>query len=128
MPNNPHTPFRLDDPYKDYTKHKLDNRMDPLIINWKGKIGYGDFISPVSYALNMADCNGTDVILRFHWPQEGPSKYKDADPETYQDIIDQTYNMLQKPTFFNVSIEHVYTTMIIMKWVNQIAPGFVATI
>ena len=62
MPNNPHTPFRLDDPYKDYTKHKLDNRMDPLIINWKGKIGYGDFISPVSYALNMADCNGTDSI------------------------------------------------------------------
>ena len=108
MPNNPYTPFRQDDPYKDYLKHKLDNRMDPLVINWKGKIGYGDFISPISYAMNMADCNGTDVILKFHWPQEGPSKFKEADPETYQDIIEQTYNILEKPTFFNVTIEHVY--------------------
>lgn len=108
MPNNPFTPFRLDDPYKDYKDKPLDERIDPLVINWKGKIGYGDFISPVSYAFNMADCNSTDVILRFHWKQEGPSKYKENDAETYQEIIEQTYNILEKPTFFNVTIEHVY--------------------
>jgi len=108
MPNNPYTPFRLDDPYKGYKRHKIETRMDPLVINWKGKIGYGDFISPISYAMNMADCNSTDVLLRFHWPQSGPSKFKETDKETYQDIIDQTYNILQKPVFFDVKIEHVY--------------------
>lgn len=112
MPNNPYTKFRLDDPYSGYKRHKLDMRTDPLVINWKGKIGYGDFISPISYAMNMADANSTDVVLRFHWPQSGPSKFKETDSETYQQIIEQTYNILQKPVFFDVQIEHVYDSKI----------------
>ncbi len=108
MPNNPFTKFRQDDPYKDYKAIKLDVRNDPLVINWKGKIGYGDFISPISYAMNVADTNSTDVILRFHWPQSGPSKFKENDSETYQDIISLTETLLQKPLFFDVTIEHVY--------------------
>ena len=45
--------------------------------NWKGKIGYGDIISPISYAYNMAEKNSTDVILKFHWKDSKPQKYKE---------------------------------------------------
>ena len=39
MPNNPDTPFRLDHPLQDYKEHSIRDNFDPLIINWKGKIG-----------------------------------------------------------------------------------------
>ena len=44
---NPPTKFRLDDPYKDYFVCPAPDS-NPLVIDWKGKIGYGDVIS-VSY-------------------------------------------------------------------------------
>ena len=108
MPNNPHTPFRLDHPLKDYTEHSIRDNFDPLVINWKGKIGYGDIISPISYAYNMAEKNSTDVILRFHWKDAEPQKYKDKDSETIQQWIEKTNNVITKPPFWDVKIEHVY--------------------
>ena len=89
MPNNPFTPFRLDGLLDGYKEYRAPTNVDPLIINWKGKIGYGDIISPISYAANMADKNRTDVILRFHWKQSQPEKYKPEDKETIQDWIEQ---------------------------------------
>jgi hypothetical protein len=109
MPNNPHTPLRIDDPLvPDYNEWSVQDNFNPLVINWKGKIGYGDIISPISYAFNMAEKNSTDVILRFHWPQKEPKKYKDTDTETIQQWVDMTFNILQKPQFYGVRIEHVY--------------------
>ena len=49
MPNNPHTEFRLDDPLKDSKDVSVRDNISPIVINWKGKIGYGDIISPISY-------------------------------------------------------------------------------
>lgn len=108
MPNNPFTPFRLDGLLDDYIEYRAPTNIDPLIINWKGKIGYGDIISPISYAANMADKNRTDVILRFHWKQSKPEKYKPEDKETIQEWIEQVYNYIQKPRFYELKIEHVY--------------------
>ena len=109
MPNNPHTPLRVDDPLvPDYNEYSIQDNFNPLVINWKGKIGYGDIISPISYAMNMAEKNSTDVILRFHWPQKEPLKYKDTDTETIQQWIDVTFNLLTKPVFYGLRIEHVY--------------------
>ena len=109
MPNNPHTPLRIDDPLvPDYNEWSVQDNFNPLVINWKGKIGYGDIISPISYAFNMAEKNSTDVILRFHWPQKEPKKYKETDTETIQQWVDMTFNTLQKPQFYGVRIEHVY--------------------
>jgi hypothetical protein len=109
MPNNPHTPLRVDDPLvPDYNEYSVQDNFSPLVINWKGKIGYGDIISPISYAMNMAEKNSTDVILRFHWPQKEPIKYKETDTETIQQWIDCTFNLLTKPVFYGLRIEHVY--------------------
>jgi len=109
MPNNPHTPLRVDDPLiPDYNEYSIQDNFNPLVINWKGKIGYGDIISPISYAMNMAEKNSTDVILRFHWPQKEPIKYKETDTETIQQWIDCTFNLLTKPVFYGLRIEHVY--------------------
>ena len=38
MPNNPDTPFRLDHPLQDYKEHSIRDTINPLVINWKGKI------------------------------------------------------------------------------------------
>jgi len=111
VPNNPHTPFRVDDPLvPDYNEHSIQDNLHPLVINWKGKIGYGDIISPISYAMNCAEKNSTDVILRFHWKQAEPTKYKEDDSETIQQWIDITFNFLKKPSFYGVRIEHVYNS------------------
>lgn len=51
-------------------------------IQWKGKVGYGDIVSPICYAHNLSYKLGTRVDLTFRW--DGDSQYKvDArDPET----------------------------------------------
>lgn len=123
MPNNPHTPFRLDDPLQDYKDYPAPTNIDPLVINWKGKIGYGDIISPISYAANMADKNRTDVVLRFHWAAEIPEKYKPQDKETIQDWIDFTYNFIKKPRFYTLTIEHVYGSKLPYNHDNYYCPG-----
>ena len=82
MPNNPHTDFRLDDLHMGSKDVSVRDTINPLVINWKGKIGYGDIISPISYAYNIAEKNSTDVILRFHWKDSEPLKYKERDTET----------------------------------------------
>ena len=35
-------------------------------IDWKGKIGYGDIVSPICYAHNVAQKNTCDVDLNFY--------------------------------------------------------------
>ena len=82
-------------------------KTDPFVINWKGKIGYGDIISPISYVLNLADKNSTNAILRFHWPYNSPQKYKPEDTETLQDRIDITWNYINSS---KVTIEHIYNS------------------
>ena len=79
MPNNPHTEFRLDDPLGDSKDISVRDNINPIVINWKGKIGYGDIISPISYAYNIAEKNSTNVVLRFHWKDSEPVKYKEPD-------------------------------------------------
>ena len=36
-------------------------------IDWKGKIGYGDIVSPICYAHNVAQKNTCDVDLNFYF-------------------------------------------------------------
>lgn len=54
-------------------------------IEWKGKIGYGDIISPLCYAHVVAQKNCDDVKLTIHWTHSRGEKYKDSDPETLED-------------------------------------------
>ena len=113
MPNNPHTPFRQDTLLQGMEDISVRDNINPLVINWKGKIGYGDIISPISYAYNIAEKNSTDVILRFHWKDPEPKKFKETDTETIQQWIDITNNNTTKPAFWDVKIEHVYDLSLI---------------
>ena len=53
-----------------------------LRIEWKGRIGYGDIISPICYAHVMAQKNHCDVELLFHWSEKKGQKYKPEDAES----------------------------------------------
>jgi hypothetical protein len=108
MAQNPTTDFRLDDPYVDYkTVHVHDS---PVVIDWKGKIGYGDIISPICYAFNLAEKNQVDVVLNFHWADASPTKYKEKDKETIQEWVDFIANHTQPVEFFDVQVNHVYSS------------------
>lgn len=106
MPENPSIKVRVDDPYKEYLSVPLEE--NPLVIDWKGKIGYGDIISPISYAYNVAEKNGTDVVLNFHWEAEEPTKYKEQDTETIIDWCDYIVNNTVKPVFWDVKVNHIF--------------------
>ena len=108
MPKNPNTEFRLDDAYKDYAEVPIHD--SPLVINWKGKIGYGDIISPICYAFNLAEKNKVDVVLNFHWKQDGPVKYKEEDSETIQDWVEYIANYTEPVEMFDVKINHIYNS------------------
>jgi len=108
MPENPKIKVRVDDPYKEYEKIPLQET--PLVIDWKGKIGYGDIISPICYAFNMAEKNATDVVLNFHWETEGPVKYKEQDSETIIDWCNYIVNHTMKPIFWDVKVNHIWNS------------------
>jgi|TARA_B110000908_G_scaffold107842_1_gene126673 hypothetical protein len=104
---NPPTKFRQDDPYKDYYVVPAPHS-NPLVIDWKGKIGYGDVISPICYAMNMAEKNQCDVVLNFHWASKSPQKYKPEDEETIQDFADYIANNTKPVEMFEFTMNHVY--------------------
>ena len=76
-----------------------------LTINWKGKIGYGDIISPICYAHNVAYKLHTKVKLVFHWNHGSSFKVNEADPETLMQRADYIYG---KCVGSNVEMIHRY--------------------
>lgn len=53
-----------------------------LDIQWKGKIGYGDIVSPICYAHNVSYKLKTKVSLTFRWHHGFDEKVHRSDPET----------------------------------------------
>lgn len=51
-------------------------------IQWKGKIGYGDIVSPICYAHNVSYKLKTPVHLTFRWSTKPGDKIHPSDPET----------------------------------------------
>lgn len=52
-----------------------------LDIQWKGKIGYGDIVSPICYAHNVSHKLNTIVRLTFRWSSDAEQKIHPKDPE-----------------------------------------------
>lgn len=50
-------------------------------IQWKGKIGYGDIVSPICYAHNLSNKLQVPVNLTFRWKREYTHKIHSRDPE-----------------------------------------------
>lgn len=57
-------------------------------IRWKGKIGYGDIVSPICYAHNVSHKLNTDVVVQFQWPHGPEQKIEQSDPETLWERAD----------------------------------------
>lgn len=51
-------------------------------IQWKGKIGYGDIVSPLCYAHNISNQLKQPVVLTFRWDHGASKKISERDPET----------------------------------------------
>ena len=79
-----------------------------LKINWKGKIGYGDVISPICYAHAMAQKNCCDVELIFHWPNKKGEKYKMEDAESLDARTKHLASIAKPVDYHQVKINHKF--------------------
>ena len=92
--------------------------MKLLRIDWKGKIGYGDVVSPICYAHAMAQKNCCDVELIFHWPHKKGTKYKDSDPETLDYRARQLAQIAKPINYHQVKINHKYNSKLTYNHTN----------
>ena len=79
-------------------------------IDWKGKIGYGDIVSPICYAHSMAQKNCCDVELIFHWPHKKGKKYKPEDPESLDQRAKHLAKIVSPVNYHQVKINHKYNS------------------
>lgn len=77
-------------------------------VDWKGKIGWGDILSPISYThhLSGALC-GEQVNLTFYWPHGREWLYNPADPEPLWKQADFFFDQALKHGT-NVVLEHIF--------------------
>lgn len=69
-----------------------------MIIEWRGKIGYGDAVSPLCYAQNKSEILGETVYLNFHWEQSRCDESERIDA------------LLKRIDFPGVSVDHVFNS------------------
>ena len=79
-----------------------------LTIDWKGKIGYGDIVSPICYAHNMAEKNSIDVDLNFYFDHSPGTKFKPTDQETINDRVDYISKTIHPARHFQVNVNQFY--------------------
>ena len=65
-------------------------------IQWKGKIGYGDIVSPICYAHNVSFKLKTRVCLTFRWEHGPLQKTHPSDPETLWGRANYINNLCKK--------------------------------
>jgi len=73
-------------------------------IQWKGKIGYGDIISPICYAHNVSFKLETPVRLTFRWPHGQLHRVHPSDPET----------LWERASFINLLCEKQGTDVVVI--------------
>lgn len=87
-----------------------------VTIDWKGKIGYGDIVSPICYAYNQADKLDTSIVLNFHWNHSLGTKFKEQDAETINDRVsfiaehtESSYNSVTINQYYNSKLDVDHT-------------------
>ena len=76
-------------------------------IDWKGKIGYGDVVSPICYAHNVSRKLETHVTLNFRWDFGPNVKIDKGDPETLWQRATTIFSLCDK-TDTSVSLYHSF--------------------
>ena len=74
-------------------------------VQWKGKIGYGDIVSPICYAYNLSHKLQTPVTLTFRWSGDCREKIHPSDPETLWERAAYIENLCYKGST-DVTIVH----------------------
>ena len=92
--------------------------MKVVKIDWKGKIGYGDIVSPICYAHSMAQKNCCDVELIFHWPHKKGMKYKPEDPESLDQRAKHLAKIASPINYHQVKINHKYESKLDFNHIN----------
>jgi hypothetical protein len=67
-----------------------------LDIQWKGKIGYGDIVSPICYAHNLSYKLNIPVSLTFRWSTDSEHKIHPNDPEPLWMRASYIFEMCEK--------------------------------
>ena len=84
-----------------------------VIVNWQGKIGYGDIISPICYVHNEADRQGQDVQLNFYFGHTLGTKFKVDDAETINDrvdyIVENTTGLATVHQYYNQTLGYMHS-------------------
>lgn len=87
-----------------------------VTVNWRGKIGYGDIISPICYAHNQAERLKERVALNFHFEHEKGTKFKSSDSETINQRVDYiaehtggSHYRVDVKQFYNSKIDYNHT-------------------
>lgn len=81
------------------------------VIDWKGKIGYGDIISPICYAHNQAKILEEDVVLNFFFEHSRGTKFKKSDVETINERVDYIHRNTYSSNY-NITVNQIYDTKI----------------
>ena len=79
-----------------------------ITINWKGKIGYGDIISPLCYAHNMAQKNCDDVTLHMHWMHKRGEKFKPEDADTLDSRFKYLWSICKPVNYHQVHLKQSF--------------------
>lgn len=80
--------------------------------DWKGKIGYGDIISPICYAHALAQRNCEDVHFTMHWMHKRGERFKPDDAETLDARMKVLFRNVQPIDYHRVTYtQHFATNM-----------------
>ena len=79
-----------------------------ITINWKGKIGYGDIISPLCYAHNIAQKNCDNVTLHMHWMHKRGEKFKPEDVDTLDTKFKYLWSICKPIPYHNVYLKQSF--------------------
>ena len=82
-----------------------------VTVNWRGKIGYGDIISPICYAHNQADRLQQQVDLNFFFEHSEGTKFKPTDYENINQRVDYIAKNTT-PSIHGVNVNQTYNTKI----------------
>ena len=85
-----------------------------ITIEWKGKIGYGDIVSPLCYAHNIAQKNCQDVTLYVHWMHKRGERFKEEDTQTIDERLKYLWSICKPIPYHKVHLKQSFNTTI--KW------------
>ena len=87
--------------------------MRTIEINWKGKIGYGDIISPLCYSHVLAVKNSIEVQLNMYWETSKGHLFKEKDSESLDyrqrflfDLIEPVQPKVTLNQYFNEKLDY----------------------